>query len=119
MYWQADIQQRLAEESADEPRAFVDAEVTVHGQHGPKSWDVVINHGSNQVKGLLRTSGGLSLRPRQKLRILDVSQTVNASNPRKGALPDNWRAKRGVLHALINALKSGDSPKTQPNEDQA
>jgi hypothetical protein len=70
-YWQPEIQKRIANETADEPKSFIDTEVTVKHRHGPKSWDIVI--GTDGGKGLLRTNGDLDLLPRQKLRILDAA----------------------------------------------
>lgn len=77
-YWQPATQQRLANESQGDHRSFVDAEAVVEGRHGPKSWDIRISAGSDQVRGLLRTSGELDVRPGQKLRILDAAQAVEA-----------------------------------------
>ncbi len=70
-FWQPEIQKRIGNETPDEPKSFIDTEVTVKQRHGPKSWDVVIV--TDGGKGLLRTNGDLDLLPGQRLRILDAA----------------------------------------------
>lgn len=79
-YWQPDTQKLLAEESAEQQKTFVDIAATVQRRHGPKSWDILIGFGPDQIKGLLRTAGDLEFRPGQKLRILDAAHSVNDSD---------------------------------------
>ena len=75
-YWQPEVQQRMADETKGEVRSFVDVEVSIERRHGPKSWDIVFIAGTNQTRGLLRTSGDLDFQSGQKLRILDVAQAA-------------------------------------------
>ncbi len=73
VYWQPDIQQQLANEHDDHSKTFVDAEVSVTKQHGPKSWDISIVSDTDEVQGLLRTAGDLDVQPGQRLRVLDAA----------------------------------------------
>jgi hypothetical protein len=67
----------MADESKGEVRSFVDVEASIERRHGPKSWDIVFTAGTNQARGLLRTSGDLDFQPGQKLRILDAAQAAD------------------------------------------
>lgn len=80
-YWEPAVQERLVGKSAGDIKGYVDVAATVQRRHGPKSWDIAIGTGTDQIKGLLRTTGDIELRAGQKLRILDVAQSVDDSDP--------------------------------------
>jgi hypothetical protein len=80
-YWEPTVQDRLTRQGAGDLKGYVDVMATVHRRHGPKSWDIAIGTGTEHVKGLLRTAGDIELRAGQKLRILDVAQSVDDADP--------------------------------------
>jgi hypothetical protein len=77
-YWTPETQRRIAHEV--EVRPFGDAEVRITGRHGPSSWDARVEALRDFDPGkvaVIRASGGLELRPGDRIRVLDAAVTVD------------------------------------------
>ncbi|MGB7220087.1 MAG: PD-(D/E)XK nuclease family protein [Vicinamibacterales bacterium] len=73
-YWTADNQRQLAGGRALEKGSYRDVELTITGQHGPHSWDAILELDSGPPRRVLlrSSSGDLDLHPGERARILDV-----------------------------------------------
>lgn len=71
-YWNPEVQRQMINAPTGAANHFFDAEITILGRHGPKSWDIQIGSNIDQPRGLLRTSGDHRFRNGQRLRVLDV-----------------------------------------------
>ena len=82
-YWQSNARQGTSNESAE--NGFGDVQIGLTGQHGPNSWDGVIESGPDLKIGgpiLLRTTNHqFALKPSQRVRLLNVHIRVPEKDP--------------------------------------
>jgi len=86
-YWEAATRRDFASDGAN-PR-FTDVELTITGQHGPSSWDAVIEVARDAAAGkpaVLRTNGNLECRSGERLRVLDAAIAVDVEDNEQPAV---------------------------------
>ncbi len=77
-YWTAKTQRQMVQEGED--WRFSDVEVTITGRHGPSSWDARVELSRDLSAGtpaVIRTSGDIEFRPRDRLRVLNAALTMD------------------------------------------
>ncbi|MFC1628532.1 PD-(D/E)XK nuclease family protein [Gemmatimonadota bacterium] len=98
-YWTTDIQRRMAEDDRD--KHFADIEVRIIGQHGPLSWDAIVNYSSVAEPGqpVLLRANLLPFTPKldQRIRFLSVHLSLSDEQPHAS------EAERPTIVATVGA----------------